>query len=60
MKSKKDAYKLIEDAEKEYLDKRNEFVKKYGSFHMTYKDTDAKSFNSSEESSNPASFCVSQ
>jgi len=40
IEARKKAYKDIDKAEKEYLTKRNEFVKKYGSFHMTYKDTD--------------------
>lgn len=35
------AYKTVKDAEKAYLKLRNEFVKDYGYFHMTYRDSDA-------------------
>lgn len=33
-----DAYKVIKEAEKKYLELRNAFIKDYGYFHMTYRD----------------------
>lgn len=39
------AYKEVQDSEKKYLDLRNDFVKDYGYFHMTYKDSNALPFD---------------
>lgn len=36
------AYEAIRNAEKEFIKLRNEFVKDYGSFHMTYRETGDK------------------
>ena len=33
------AYKAIKEAEKHYCELRDQFVKDYGSFHMTFTDT---------------------
>lgn len=33
-----DAYKAYVEAEKKYLELRNNFIKEYGQFHMTYRD----------------------
>lgn len=36
--------KEVEAAYKKYVELRNEFIKKYGSFHMTYDNGNFKSF----------------
>lgn len=33
-----EAYKAYKDAEKHYLELRNQFVKEYGQYHMTVRD----------------------
>ena len=43
-KEVEDAYLAAREAEKKYLELRNKFVKDYGSFHMTYRTTEAPSF----------------
>ena len=35
-----DAYKAIKEAEKKYSKLRNQFVNDYGSYHMTFTDSD--------------------
>ena len=40
-----EAYKKVEDARKEYNKLVEEFVRDYGSFHMTYKGNDGSMFN---------------
>ena len=47
--TKKKAFKEIDEAEQVYINKRNEFVKKYGSFHMTYTDKDAQPLSRLED-----------
>jgi hypothetical protein len=47
--TKKKAFKEIDEAEQVYISKRNEFVKKYGSFHMTYTDKDAQPLSNLED-----------
>jgi len=39
---RKEAQKLIDEADNAYYDLRDAFVKDYGSFHMTYKDSSEK------------------
>ena len=39
---RKEAYKQIEDAENEFYKLRQEFVDKYGSWHMTYTNKDGE------------------
>lgn len=38
IKTVKEANKLISDASDKYIKLRNEFIKKYGSFHMSFRD----------------------
>lgn len=38
VETRKKAHAEIEKADGEYIDKRNAFIEKYGSFHMTYTD----------------------
>ena len=38
------AAKEIEEAEKMYYEKRNEFIQKHGSYHMTYTNRDGEEF----------------
>lgn len=40
-KELEDAYKAIKEAEKEYSKLRNQFIKDYGSYHMTFTDSDS-------------------
>lgn len=47
--TKKKAFKEIDEAEQIYIEKRNAFVKKYGSFHMTYTDKDAQPLSNLED-----------
>ena len=42
-KEVEDAYKAIITAQKHYQELVNQFIKDYGSFHMTYKDEDVPS-----------------
>jgi len=44
-KAIEESYKKVEDARKEYNKLVEEFVRDYGSFHMTYKDGDGSMFN---------------
>jgi len=39
-KEVEDAYKAVQEASKNYAKLRNEFVKDYGSFHMTFTSED--------------------
>lgn len=39
------AYKAVKEAEKHYCKLRDQFVKDYGSFHMTFTDTDSFFFD---------------
>ena len=43
------AYKAILDAQKNYNEKLNAFIKDYGSFHMTLKSGDFNPFNGFEQ-----------
>ena len=38
------AYKKIKEAEKDYYELKNKFVKDYGSYHMSYYNTDDSPF----------------
>lgn len=40
-KELEDAYKAIKEAEKKYSKLRNQFIKDYGSYHMTFTDSDS-------------------
>ena len=40
-----DSYKKILEAQKEYKEKLNQFVKDYGSFHMTVRTGEGNPFN---------------
>ena len=40
VKTVKDSNVLVADANKKYLQLRSDFIKKYGSYHMTYTDKD--------------------
>lgn len=40
-KEVEDAYKVANDAYKEYKNKLNEFIKKYGSYHTSIKDSNS-------------------
>ena len=42
-KEVEDAFQAIKDAEKKYVRLRNDFVKDYGSFHMTFSNSDLDS-----------------
>ena len=39
-KEVEDAYKAVIDAQKHYYELKNQFVKDFGSFHMTFSTTD--------------------
>ena len=39
-KEVEDAYKAAKEAENRYVELRNQFVRDYGSFHMTYSNVD--------------------
>lgn len=41
-----EAYKAVKTAEKKYYELRNTFVRDYGSYHVTYSDTNAQPFTS--------------
>ena len=40
-KEVEDAYKAVQEAQKKYTELRNQFVRDYGSFHMTFTSKDS-------------------
>ena len=45
-KEVEDAFKKVVDAEKEYNELKNKFIKDYGYFHMSYRDSDSRPLTS--------------